>query len=592
MVSVFRRAGMLLWLLSLTVFFAVTAYYIINHHVVPLSRDQWHMYHSLFEQGVWQTSISTVSGHRHILAFLLYAMDMTFFAGKNNFLLLVDWLLNGLLMVILCRQVWVCIADKRSRFLLCGWIVVLLVWLLNIALLGWGFNGINNYMAIVSIVLSLFFLHRAVHESDHSLRDSLLAVMLGGLATFSFGNGVLVWPISVLSLFLWRAPRQFYSVYVAATVLFVSGYFLLPGGEVAGQTLLWPGVNVLRFPVQVMGGPLYHLLRAWRVLPEVWLTGVATAAGILVAVASLHRLLLLLRWRPALDRLDAVLVALICIGFGSVIMLTMARVEGVLDGRVDRFQIFALLVWVGLSVLLYRCATVSGKKIWQCVFVLFPLLAMPAQLDWGARLAEYRQRVEISLLSYQVYLPVASDAEKALHWNWQGKLADLLYVLEHIRHEHKNVFATGAADWLGKSLPATDLLPVCSVVLQKQQLIATEDLLNIQEIPGSEAYRRPTTAKANTGDAVGMRWWLTVESMHWDYGLIADQTHTVRGLLLPLQRNRLPRFASVREGNFPDVDDTVANAYGVTRTDGSINTEQHAVVLMRNKQPLCLTKLP
>jgi hypothetical protein len=82
-------------------------------------------------------------------------------------------------------------------------------------LLGWGFNGINNYMSILNTVLSIFFLHRAVHQSLNIKRNTIIAVLLGGLATLSFGNGILVWPIGLLSLYLWRAPLRFSRVFCA-----------------------------------------------------------------------------------------------------------------------------------------------------------------------------------------------------------------------------------------------------------------------------------------------------------------------------------------------------------------------------------------
>src|SRR6478609_4636382 len=222
----------------------------------------------LFEQGLWHTSITTISGHRHILAFLLYDFDLHFFNGNNHFLIAFDWLLNLILIALLCSKIRACIADRFSRVLLMGWTIVLLCWLLNIALLGWGFNGINNYMSILNTVLSIFFLHRAVHIPKHKTRNSVIAVLLGGLATLSFGNGILVWPVGLLSLYLWRAPLRFSSYFALGTLIFFALYLLLPGGNAVSETLRFNGWNIVLFPLKLMGGPLYHLLRAWQILPE------------------------------------------------------------------------------------------------------------------------------------------------------------------------------------------------------------------------------------------------------------------------------------------------------------------------------------
>ncbi|HSC76400.1 MAG TPA: hypothetical protein VLB90_09225, partial [Pseudomonadales bacterium] len=444
-----------IWLLLVTAFLAVTAYYVIFHHVSPLSRDQWHMYHALFEQGLWHTSITTVSGHRHILAFLLYDIDLHFFNGNNHFLIVVDWLLNISLIALICSQIRVCVGDFFSRWLLIGWTITLLCWLLNIALLGWGFNGINNYMSILNTVLAIFCLHRAVHDLQHKTRNIVLALLSGGLATLSFGNGILVWPVGLLSLYLWRAPLRFMVWFFVGMCVFFATYILLPGGNAVGEMLRFNGWNIVLFPLQLMGGPLYHLLRAWQILPETALSPIATGFGVLVCLLAGLVFWQRLQRRSAVDSLDALAIALILIGFGTTGLLTLTRVEGVLDPSVDRFQIWALLVWSGLSVLLYRGITPAGQRGWQVFFLVFPLLALPAQLDWGARLAEYRTRVDNALLAYQVYLPVSADAEKALHWNWQNKLSHLFPVLAELRMQHLNIFTSGAADWLGKPLPPT-----------------------------------------------------------------------------------------------------------------------------------------
>ena len=391
------------WLLLVAVFLSITAYYIIFHHVAPLSRDQWHMYHMLLDQGLWHTSITTVSGHRHIFAFLLYDIDLQFFNGNNHFLIAFDWLLNLSLIALLCSQIRACIADKVSRVFLMGWAIVLLCWLLNIALLGWGFNGINNYMSILNVVLSIFFLHRAVHISQNKTRHTIMAVLLGGLATLSFGNGILVWPVGLLSLYLWRAPLRFSRYFALGMLIFFALYLLLPGGNAVSQTLRFNGWNIVLFPLELMGGPLYHLLRAWKILPESALSPIATGFGVLVCLLATLALWQRLQRRLAIDEqvkidaLDALMITLILIGFGTTFLLTLTRMEGVLDPAVDRFQIWALLVWLGVSVLLYRGMTPSGQRGWQLFFLLFPLLALPAQLAWGARLAEYRTRVDNAL---------------------------------------------------------------------------------------------------------------------------------------------------------------------------------------------------
>ena len=564
------------WLFLVAIFLSITAYYIVFHHVSPLSRDQWHMYHALFEQGLWQTSITTVSGHRHILAFLLYDIDLRFLNGNNHFLIAIDWLLNLGLVALLCAQIQKCIADPLSRCLLMGWVVALLCWLLNIALLGWGFNGINNYMSVFNIVLSVFFLHRAVHQASYKKSNTIIAVLLGGLATLSFGNGVLVWPIGLLSLYLWRAPQNFSWKFLLAGLVFFSLYLLMPGGGAVSDTLRFNGWNMVLFPLQLMGAPLYHLLRAWQVFPETILTTIATGMGVLICVLACFVLWQRLQRRVLVDALDALSFTLMFIGFGSTVLLTLTRVEGVLDPAVDRFQIWALLVWCGLSMLLYRTVTPAGQRNWQLLFLLFPLLALPAQLDWGARLAEYHKRVENALLAYQVYLPVADDAEKALHWNWQNKLPYFFPVLENLRASRRNIFTDGVADALGKPLPVIAELPACQWSLVRTEIIVAADLLNVSTLASAVPY---VVTATSAEQQLGQRWYLNIAEPVWDAGLIADGSGVVRGLLQPVHNSRLPRFSGVLHDDY--------NAYGMARLEQPASQ----ILLLSKGQPRCLVSL-
>ena len=574
--SLVKKSFAAIWLLLVAVFLSITAYYIIFFHVSPLSRDQWHMYYALLEQGVWRTSITTMSGHRHILAFLLYDIDLNFFNGNNHFLVAVDWLLNLGLMALLCTQIHICIVNPLSRWLLTGWVVVLLCWLLNIALLGWGFNGINNYMSILNTVLSIFFLHRAAHHPQHKTRNVVVSLLLGGLATLSFGNGILVWPIGLLGVYLWRAPLRFAGYFAGGALVFISLYLLLPGASAVGDTLQFNRWNIVLFPLQLMGGPLYHLLRAWQIVPEATLSLVATGFGVLVCLLAGLALWQRLQRRVAMDSLDALALALVLIGFGSAFLLTLTRVEGVLDPAVDRFQIWALLVWLGVSLLLYRMMTPGAQRGWRCLFWLFPLLALPSQLDWGARLAEYRTRMDTALLAYQVYLPVTQDAERALHWNWQNKLPYLFPVLENLRASHRNIFTGGAVDGLGKALPVVANLPACQWSLVHQEMIVAADLLDVSAITGAGPY---VVTATSAEQPLGQRWYMNVAGPEWDAGLIADSGGTVRGLLQPVRHSRLPRFSGVLHGEY--------NAYGVAR----IEQPATQLMLLRHGQPLCIAAI-
>lgn len=572
-----RRSALAWWALSSTGFLLITAYYILAHAVEPLSRDQWQMYDALFTHGVRDTSLSTVSGHRHILAFWLYHLDMHAFHGSNRFLLAVDWLLNLTLISVLCISAWQLPRSTLARTLLCGWITVMLCWLLNIALIGWGFNGINNFMSIVPSVLAITGLWAAVHQ--HRTAWLPVACVLGVLATLSFANGVLVWIIAFICLYLWRAPRRMFVVISMAATVAIALYVFLPGASAAQATLKWPGSAFVTFPIQVMGGPFYHVLRSWHIGNDATLTVLASGFGCLVTACALWQFIHLLRHRPPVSWFASLCVTAMCIGAGSCLMLSMSRLDDYLDFTVDRFQIFALLVWIGTVGLCFCRAQPTVVRRWEMAFVLFPLLAMPAQLDWGARLAEYRNRVEIALLAYQVYLPVQADAERALHWNWENKLPAFFNVLENIRHTRSNIFHNGLATSLGKPIITHSNLPLCNTALTRTQTIHASDLLDVTAWPAAHDYVVQTTGDA----AAGQRWFFqSPSSLAWDGGVLLDTQHTVRGLILPIHNSALPRANGLVHDEF--------NAYGINRQDPA-HSPIRSLVLLHEHVPVCAQTL-
>jgi hypothetical protein len=326
-----------------------------------------------------------------------------------------------------------------------------------------------------------------------------------------------------------------------------------------------------------MGGPLYHLMRAWRFLPEKALLIFSTAFGFAVCISAFLVLLRLLRERPALSRLQALGFALICIGFGTTIMLTLTRVDGVLEPATDRFQIWAMLVWLGLAIFGCETESIIRRRLWIAVFLLFPAAAFPSQLDWGARLSEYRTRVDNSLLAYQVYLPVARDAEKALHWNWENKLPHLFPVLERIRHDSLNIFADGKAQWLNKTLPDTESMRECAMQIEKQEFIHADELIDVGRYSEAEKY---AVTFAQPTEKVGKRWQMDVGESRWDYGVVANAAGIIRGLVEPVHHSLLPRFKGVLNESY--------NAYAVIRTDGdSVANTPGQLVLFVAGRPLC-----
>jgi len=182
---------------SLCLFVVIIIYYIAFFHVSPLSRDQWHMYAPYFEHGVLYAALTPMSTHRHFFPFFLFDMDMSLFGGRNHFLIFAGSFFDGLIILLLAfslkQDKSLSIFEKQAFFVL---IVGSLVWLINIAQLGWGFMSTQYYLAILTYLLSIV----SAYVHCHSVKVRMCSLWLGScilcgiICTFSFGVGILVWP--------------------------------------------------------------------------------------------------------------------------------------------------------------------------------------------------------------------------------------------------------------------------------------------------------------------------------------------------------------------------------------------------------------
>lgn len=549
------------WVVAALAMLAVAAYYLLCHHMSPLSRDQWHMYAAMLQDGLWQTSLTTFSGHRHLFAFSLFWLDWHYFSGRNYLLAALAWLLNGLLAWLLCRLVWR--EGAGARWLLLGTVLLLQCWLVNLALLGWGFNGINNYLAIVPSVWALYCLLRA--EREQSLLLFMLAAALGLVATLSFGSGIIVWPAGLLLLWGARATPGLLGYWLAALALALALYLLLPGGEVVNASLRFSGWFAVSYLFEQQGGPFYHLLRAWPWIDNQLAKSLANAVGYVIGVCSLWLLFRELLWRRRLSSyLLGVGLGLQLLGWGTLLLLTLTRQPDMLDTSIDRFQIWALLVWLGVLLCLWQR---SRWRSWLVVLaLLFPLAALPSQLDWGARLAEYKNRVDQGLLSWVQQLPLRADAERALHWNWQQKVVPMTEVLAQLR----------AAD-------AGSYREVLHQNLGQVQPIASQDCslqhLRVQSVTTRELWPEPVVDSAADSAVVGWRVYAEYAWQADDRALLLDDDRRAVGLALPVVHSRLPRA----NGRFH----TGHNLYGLARS----TTVPAALLILRRNQPVCLSRL-
>jgi len=538
--------------------FALVALYFISHfHVSALSRDMWHMYAPYFDKGWWQAAITAMSNHRHLLLFLFLHLDMIWFEGQNHLITALGAIFNCTIIFLLWRTLWKDAAfSPWQRALLGTFFITQFFWLIHIAQLGWGFMSFNYYLAILLFLFSIFCAYHFLiwKKSIYWLYSSLLA---GVLCTFTFGIGILIWPSLWILCFIWRQPLRILVLYFLACVACLVLFMLLPGGQGISSTIIFRPLNSILFTLQLPSGPVYYLLKGWRLFDAETNKNIASFIGYSASFIGLFYITEQLFKRRPMSLFISLAFALMLLGFGSAALITFTRGQFFLDVWVDRYQIWATFYWVGLiSFSFYRLPDTDLfqkiKKFILCVCFALPALYFPSQLDLGSRLAEYKNRVNIALLSYQLYIPVRSDAHDALHWNWQHNLPYLFYVMDFLRQEEKNIFSMGEDKLLGQNMMAVSSTANSKKLLAENiqhTAISFGDLLNAREFTyqdneGALDQQWPTPSAKNES-TIATRWNMKIpDSIHWDFGLITDQQDNIIGIAKPISHPAFPR------GNF------------------------------------------
>lgn len=556
--------------LPLLIFFLVTAYYISFQHVWPLSRDQWHIYAPLFEKGLWDAALQPMSGHRDIIPYLAFYLDMEFFDGLNHFLVATGALFNLLIILLLMRSLSVEPATmpfEKAAFLV--FIITGLTWLLNIAQLGWGFMSTQYYFSIFACLLSIHSFYRYAHPvaTATSLRWLLAALLSGILCTFSFGIGIIIWPILLYFSLAFRLSRLAWASVMTALFACLVVFFVLPGGNEVSDSILLQPAYTITFLTELAGGPVYYLVRSYHVADANAIKSLAIGISIIATLVATGLLVNYLVRGRNLSRFATLCCGLLMIGLGAPVLISLVRNPFFLDVWVDRYQIWAIFFWCGFLPLLYlELAPLCSDRVRRIFLLLLwsaPIFAFPSQLDMGARLSEYKTRVEESLLEFRVGIVSRSAAKDALHWNWEHELPFMLSVWPHIREQGKNIFHRHFDNYLGK--PVTSATAPRKIAIQVQEItpITADDILDLDKYPGASTF--DVFKLADPGAVHGYRLRAEVpQTLSWNYALAVDRSQQVIGLGIPIKHGLLPRSTFQYTGNN-------YNLYGVVRNTRDAN---------------------
>ncbi len=555
--------------LPVAVFFFISVYYIAFHHVSPLSRDQWHMYAPYFRDGWWQAALTPMSHHRHIVPFLMFHIDMQWFGGLNHFLTAFGAFFNLCIVFLLGKVI-----QRHDNFsplqksVLIVFTLTCLTWLINIAQLGWGFMSTMYYLSSFTYLLALYCAwHALVNRAGNKWFAA--AIGCGIVCTFSFGIGILVWPALLVLCAFWRVPLKTLGVVVLVLLICLVVFLSLPGSDEIKQAVLWQPWQSIRFVFLLAAGPLFYLLKSFHLFDAASIKTFASLVSVIVtSLALLMFVRQLLRNQPV-NCFASLCYGLMMLGLGTAALISLTRPVFFLDVWVDRYQIWAMMFWLGLLMLCYQQLTDSASiKLRQAVLLImfcWPIAALPSQLDLGARLSEYKIRVSGALLAFQVGLPIKSDAKDAMHWSWEYKLPYFFYVWEAIQQQHKSVFIEAWPRYIHqdvKNVLSDYKTTTFDLNGLRKVPVMRDELVNPVEYPYANNHKQLEQQWPQPEqDIVGYKLYATVpDDIDWDFGLISNQQGKVIGLMQPIHYSPLPR-ANI---NYRPKQH---NGYGVTDND-------------------------
>ncbi len=278
--------------------------------------DEWQMVSllQLFRgEGAWLPAIWQHDNmHKQFFSrlIILYMSDIT------SWNIVAEMYVNALLITIWTGISWLLYRKVTNGGL---WGFVPVAWLLcswgqweNIL---WGWQ-ITLFLMIVSLTGAIYLL------STNYLRSFFLALISGIVASYSFANGLLVWPIGLVMLLVMHSSRQKIVLWLVTSVVTVTVFFMgFDPSTVKSpvEAVTYSVIQISAFFLANAGTPLSggHLL----------FSGISGILLLLFMYYLLISRLQTLHWQIAdLDVNDAVILALFIFSIGSSLLITAGRI--------------------------------------------------------------------------------------------------------------------------------------------------------------------------------------------------------------------------------------------------------------------------
>jgi hypothetical protein len=311
--------------------------------------------------------------HRIPLPKLFYLADLYLFGGRNVFLLVSIFVLQ------MVHAAWLGVVHKKIGGL-SGGVLWTSVALTTIALF-WFTQTENFWFASdlpvvfpwlgATIAFSSLAFSKLRLESSRTGAKGFLLLAWGGalIASLSLTNGLLLWPMLVLTMIIWKMPSKMWAATALAAAVFIgfwaTGYTKPVHGNSLSHLSLSLGLKLIQYVLLLYGTSWTYINKQMAViLPVVAVPG---------AIFAYVWFVFLKRGR---DVFATVLLSVMAFVVASTFATAVGRIDwGVQQAAASRYQTGAMLFWSCLSVLIiWQLSRIRAHKAWIVLLII--------QLGW------------------------------------------------------------------------------------------------------------------------------------------------------------------------------------------------------------------
>jgi hypothetical protein len=301
------------------------------------------------------------------------------------------------------------------------------------------------YLSLSAAALCFLFLWRTARTGR--LSSLLISVMAAVIATYSVGNGMVIWPVMTFMAALLRIPRRRIAGVAVAGIVSISAYFVGYRFLRQGRTslLLHHPFYAIWFASVYVGSPVSYV--------NILLGGLTGVTGLLLVGLAVA---LAVRQRRTTDAAFAVAGGVCLFVAASALMIAYGRMEpgdaAVGAARTGRYISVQLTYWANLAILIGWLAT----RWLGCRLFALHLAAVGLTAVLLAAVMDEQKAQESAFATFQasadeagIALLTGIDDPDVLRAIYPDPGFPPRYVAG-IREKRLSIFASGRQDWIGQ----------------------------------------------------------------------------------------------------------------------------------------------